>query len=74
MGTVEMQLLFLPANLAWVSFLGDTPSSIRDENFFTTLDAARSALRCTGLKAVRLSASQHRIVIDSEQEVQSVTV
>jgi hypothetical protein len=69
-----MQLLFLPANLAWVSFFGDTPSSIRGENYFPTLDAARSALRCVGLKTVRMSASQYRFVIDSEQEVQSVTV
>lgn len=63
-----------PANLAWVSFCGDTPSSIRGENYFPTLESARSALCCAGLKAVRLSASQYRIVVDSEQEVQSVTV
>ena len=71
-----MQLLFLPANLAWVSFFGDTPSSIRGENYFTRLEAARSALRRAGLKAVRLSASQYRIIteVEHEQEVQSVTV
>lgn len=74
MTAAHMQLLFLPANLAWVSFFGDAPSSIRGENYFPTLEAARSALRCAGLKAVRLSSSQYRIVIDSEQEVQSVTV
>ena len=76
MGAAKMHLLFLPANLAWVSFFGDTPSSIRGENYFPTLDAARAALRCAGLKAVRLTASQYRIIaeVEHEQEVQSVTV
>lgn len=41
---------------------------------FPTLDAARSALYCVGLKAVRQSASQYRIVIKPDQEVQSVAV
>jgi hypothetical protein len=71
---IRMRLQFLPANLAWVSFFGDTPSSIRGENYFPTLDAARSALHCVGLKAVRQSVSQYRIVIKPDQEVQSVTV
>ena len=74
MGAAKMHLLFLPANLAWVSFFGDTPSSIRGENYFPTLEAARSALRCAGLKAVRISASQYRIIADHEQEVFNVTV
>lgn len=76
MGAAGMQLLFLPTNLAWVSFFGDSTCSILGENYFPTLDAARSALRCAGLKAVRLTASRYRIIAEAEheQEVQSVTV
>lgn len=68
MGSARMHLLFLPANLAWVSFFGDTPSSIRGDNFFPSLEAARSALRSAGLKCVRISASQYRIIAEAKHE------
>lgn len=74
MAAKRMRLQFLPVNSAWVSFFGDAPCSIRGENYFHTLDAARSALRCAGLKLVRQSASQYTIVIKHGQEDQNATV
>ena len=59
-----MHLLFLPANLAWVSFFEDTPCTIRGENNFPTLENARSAMRIAGLNAVQVSASQYRIIAE----------
>ncbi|TQN50437.1 hypothetical protein DLNHIDIE_00290 [Acidithiobacillus thiooxidans ATCC 19377] len=57
----KMHLIWSPVNDAWISFFGDSPCSIRGENFFSTIQQARAAIKAAGLRLYSVAPGTYLI-------------
>lgn len=63
----KMHLIWSPVNDAWVSFFGDSPCSIRGDNFFSTLQQARQSVKAAGLRLLSVRPGAYLITTEGEQ-------